>query len=231
MSIPNHIAIIPDGNRRWAKEKGLPAFVGHQSGAKKFEELLQKALAMDIKFLTFWGASFDNVTKRSEEEIACLFEIFLDYFARLANEPKVHEQRVKVSVLGRWEEVFPDNLKEVVRNLTEKTKDYNAYHLTFLMAYNGGDEMIECIKSIKDKDVEVTDESIKAHLWTRDLPSVDFLIRTGCGDDPHNSAGFMMWHTAYSQLAFLNEFFPEFGAEKFEKVVMDFEQRERRRGK
>jgi undecaprenyl diphosphate synthase len=231
MNIPNHIAIIPDGNRRWAKSKGLPTFIGHQKGAQKFEELLAKALELKVKFLTFWGASLDNITKRSEDEVACLFDIFENYFKRLANEPKVHENRIKVRIIGRWEEFFPESLKSVIRDLVDKTKDYDDYCLTFLMAYNGTDEMIECVKKIKDSSEEVSNETIKDNLWTRGLPDVDFLIRTGCEGDPHSSAGFMMWNTAYSQLFFSEEYFPDFGAKSFEESIMDFSKRERRNGK
>jgi len=230
MNIPNHVAIIPDGNRRWAKNKGLPLFIGHQNGAKKFEEILSKALELDIKFLTFWGASFDNITKRSEDEVAYLFKIFEEYFKRLISEPKVHENSVRVMILGRWEEVFPDSLKEVIKELAEKTKDYKKHCLVFMMAYNGNDEMIDCIKKLKDQNLEITPENIKNNLWTAELPGVDLVIRTGCENDPHNSAGFMMWDTAYSQLAFTNEYFPDYGAESFEKTIIDYGNRERRHG-
>ncbi|MCK9578164.1 polyprenyl diphosphate synthase [bacterium] len=231
MSIPNHVAIIPDGNRRWAKNKGLPVFVGHQNGAKKFEEILQKALELNIKFLTFWGASFDNITKRDEDEVACLFEIFEDYFKRLINEQKVHENKVRIIILGRWREVFPESLKIVINDLVEKTKGYNNHCLTFLMAYNGDDEIVDCISKLKEAGIEVNHENIKKNLWTSELPSVDMLIRTGCNGDPHNSAGFMMWDTAYSQLAFPSEFFPDYSSENFEKTIKNFADRERRKGR
>ncbi|MDD5639938.1 MAG: polyprenyl diphosphate synthase [Candidatus Pacebacteria bacterium] len=231
MNIPNHIAIIPDGNRRWAKKKGLAAFMGHQKGAEKFEELLTKALELKIKFITFWGASLDNITKRSPEEVDYLFKIFENYFNRLADEPKVHKEGVKIRVLGRWEEFFPDSLKESIYRLIKNTESYNNYGLTFLMAYNGTDEMIKCIEKLKNSKEEITNETIKNNLWTRDLPYVDFLIRTGCENDPHNSAGFMMWQTAYSQLFFSKEYFPDFGSESFEKSIDDFSKRERRKGK
>ncbi|MFA5080442.1 MAG: polyprenyl diphosphate synthase [Candidatus Paceibacterota bacterium] len=231
MNIPNHIAIIPDGNRRWAKNKGLATFMGHQKGAEKFEELLMKALELKIKFLTFWGASLDNITKRSPEEVDYLFKIFEDYFNRLANEPKVHEQGIRIRILGRWEEFFPDSLKEAICRVIKKTEDYSNYGLTFLMAYNGTDEMIECIEKMERGKEKITNEIIKSNLWTRDLPDVDFLIRTGCEGDPHNSAGFMMWQTAYSQLFFSEEYFPDFGPESFEKSIINFSKRERRNGK
>ncbi|MCK9393777.1 MAG: polyprenyl diphosphate synthase [Candidatus Paceibacterota bacterium] len=231
MNIPNHVAIIPDGNRRWAKNRGLAAFIGHRKGAERFEELLTKALELNIKFLTFWGASLDNVTKRPKEEVTYLFEIFEDYFNRLADEPKVHEAGVRIRVLGKWEELFPESLKDAIRKVIKKTKDYSNHGLTFLMAYNGTDEMIECMEKLKKNDQKITDEAIKNNLWTFDLPAVDFLIRTGCEGDPHSSAGFMMWDTAYSQLFFSEKYFPDFGVESFEKSMIDFSKRERRTGK
>jgi undecaprenyl diphosphate synthase len=228
----NHLALIPDGNRRWAKKKGLSSFMGHESGAENFENLVFKALELKIKFLTFWGASLDNVTKRSESEVSYLYNIFEKQFKRLAKDERVHKNRVKVTVIGRWEEMFPEKVKKSIYEAIECTKDYNDYNLIFLMAYNGDDEMVECIKKITANNLgNITKETIKQNLWTKDLPPVDFIIRTGCENDPHLSAGFMMWDTAYSQLFFTPEYFPDFGPESLEKAVNEFLERERREGK
>jgi undecaprenyl diphosphate synthase len=227
-----HLAVIPDGNRRWAKKNGLPSFIGHQKGAENFERLVFKALEKDIKYFTFWGASMDNITKRSESEVNYLYEIFDNQFKRLADDKRIHEKRVKVTVLGRWEKMFPEKIKESIRTAIKNTADYSDYNLIFLMAYNGDDEMLDCINGIVASGAsEVTDEMVKSHLWTKDLPPVDIVIRTGCEGDPHLSAGFMMWDTAYSQLFFTEEYFPEFGPESFGKAIDDCMQRERRVGR
>lgn len=231
MNIPNHVALIPDGNRRWAKQQGLASFMGHQKGAENFEKLVFKALELKISHLTLWGTSLDNITKRSESEVNYLYGIFRDQFNRLANDERVHKEKVKVNIIGRWEEYFSDEAKEAMRKAVEMTKDYTEHNLTFLMAYNGDDEMIDCIKKIKISDAEVTGESIKANLWTKGLPPVDFVIRTGCEKDPHLSAGFMMWDTAYSQLYFTEKFFPDFSPVFLEEAIKDYSERERRNGK
>lgn len=227
MNIPNHVALIPDGNRRWAKEKNLPSFIGHQKGAETLEKIIYKFLEFKIPYLTFWGTSLDNITKRSKTEVNYLFNIFEEQFNKIADDKEIHKNQVKIEVVGRWKEYFPEKTIKAIEKAIDQTKNYNKFFLTFLMAYNGSDEMIDCIKNIKG---EVTEEKIKENLWTRNLPAVDFVIRTGCKNDPHNSAGFMMWDTSYSQLYFTNKFFPDFKGKAFESAINDYSKRERRKG-
>jgi undecaprenyl diphosphate synthase len=227
---PCHIALIPDGNRRWAKKRGLPAFVGHDRGAGALEKILQKSLELKIPYFTFWGSSLDNITKRPKKEVDYLFQIFEKQFKRIARDKRVHQNKVKISVLGRWKEYFPLSLREAIKEAMEKTKNHDQYYLTFLMAYNGTDEMEECIKSIVKKKQKVNEKTIKQNLWTKDLPPVDLVIRTGCEDDPHLSAGFMMWDIAYAQLYFTKTYFPAFSPKEYEKAIKDYLKRERRKG-
>ncbi|MDD5555596.1 MAG: polyprenyl diphosphate synthase [Candidatus Paceibacterota bacterium] len=229
-NIPAHIALIPDGNRRWAKKRNLPAFVGHERGAEALEKILQKSLELKIPYFTFWGSSLDNITKRSKKEVGYLFQIFEKQFKRLAKDKRIHKNEVKISVLGRWKEYFPPSLNKAIEQAMEKTKGYKRYHLTFLMAYNGTDEMEECIKNIVKTKQKVNEKTIKQNLWTKDLPSVDLVIRTGCEDDPHLSAGFMMWDIAYAQLYFTRTYFPAFSPKEYEKAIKDYVKRERRKG-
>lgn len=227
---PIHVVLIPDGNRRWAKKRNLPAFVGHERGAEALEKILQKSLELKIPYFTFWGSSLDNITKRSKKEVNYLFQIFEKQFKRIGKDKRIHENQVKISVLGRWKEYFPPGLNKAIEQAMEKTKGYRRYHLTFLMAYNGTDEMEECIKSIVNKKQKVNEKTIKQNLWTKDLPSVDLVIRTGCEDDPHLSAGFMMWDIAYAQLCFTKTYFPAFSPKEYEKAIKDYVKRERRKG-
>jgi len=230
MNIPKHVAIIPDGNRRWAQKRGLATFSGHKKGSNALEEIIEKALEMKIPYLTIWGSSLDNITKRSKAEVNYLFKIFEKEFEKIVKEEKIHKNKVRIEVIGKWRECFPRSLKNAIENAVEKTKNYDKYFLTFLMAYNGTDEMIECIKKIKEKREVVNEKTIKENLWTKDLPPVDFIIRTGCENDPHNSAGFMMWHTTYSQLYFTKKYFPEFKGKQLKKAIKDYSGRKRRRG-
>jgi len=227
MNIPNHIALIPDGNRRWAKKRGLSSLMGHKKGAEALEKIINEVISLKIPYFSFWGSSLDNITKRSEDEVNHLFNIFEEYFNKIAEEKNIHENKVRIEIIGKWADYFPEKTKIAMQKAIDNTRNYNNQTITFLMAYNGTDEMIDCFKNING---EVTEQKIKENLWTKNLPGVDFVIRTGCKDDPHNSAGFMMWDTVYSQLYFTNNFFPDFKEKEFKEAIEDYSKRERRKG-
>jgi undecaprenyl diphosphate synthase len=227
-----HVALIPDGNRRWAKKRGLLPWQGHIEGAKTLEKILKKAWEMKIPYFTFWGMSADNVLKRPKEEVKVLFSIFKRYFKKVLNSKELEKEKIKINVFGRWRELFPKDLKEVIKKVILKTKNNKNFVLTFLLAYNGTDEMLEAIsKMLKLKVKEINEKTLLENLWTGSLPPVDLVIRTGCQGDPHNSAGFMMWQTAYSQFYFTKTLFPDFSPEEFEKAIKNYQKRERRLGK
>lgn len=231
----NHIAIIPDGNRRWAERKGVPLYEGHRIGVQTTEKIFEKALELKIPYLTFWAASYDNLLKRSKEEVKFLINLINEEFKGLLEDARVHKNEVKIRILGRFRKILPKKTLKIIEKLMEKTEKYNIFFLTFLLAYNGTDEMVEAIKKIsqafKGSTIKITGQVIKSFLWTRDLPPVDLVIRTGCEEDPHNSAGFMMWHTAYSQYYFTKTLYPDFNPEEFERAINNFLERERRFGK
>ena len=233
-NIPNHVAIIPDGNRRWARKRGIKAWLGHREGVKAFEKILDKSRELKIPYITFWGGSWDNLTKRSKIEINFLFKVYTEQFKRVADDKRIHQNKVKINVLGRWKEILPKETQEAIERAMAVTKSYNNFFLTFLLAYDGTDEMLDCVQKIakisQDKKIKISKNLIKENLWTKDLPPVDLIIRTGCESDPHNSAGFMMWDTIYSQLYFTQTLFPEFGPKEFEEIIEDYSKRERRLG-
>ena len=153
-------------------------------------------------------------------------------------ETKIKEEIVEETVETKpeiseeiKEEVLDKDTARVIKKCIEKTKNNNKYFLTFLLAYNGTDEMLDCISNMKKYNVKVTPENIKKNLWTKNLPAVDLIIRTGTENDPHNSAGFMMWNTAYSQLHFTKTLFPAFRPKELEKIIDQFNERNRRYGK
>jgi undecaprenyl diphosphate synthase len=178
--------------------------------------------------------SADNVLKRPKKEVEVLFSIFKKQFKKLAKSKEIQKEGVKINVFGLWKKLFPEEVKEAIKEAIEKTKKNKNFVLTFLLAYNGTDEMLEAIKKIvkkaREKEIEITEKTLIENLWTGTLPPVDLVIRTGCEGDPHNSAGFMMWHTAYSQFYFTKTFFPDFSPEEFEKAIKNFQKRERRFG-
>jgi len=231
LPIPEHVAVIMDGNRRWAEQRSLPPWKGHKEGEDVVEEVLDKALDMEIKYMTFWALSLDNVEKRSEEEVEYLMDLFEENFKKIKDDDRIHENEVRINVLGRWEEVLPERVVEAIKDAVEATADYSNYQLNLMVAYSGKDEMLQAVKNIAkevDKD-DIKPDIIKENLFTSDLPFVDLLIRTG--GEPHNSTGFMMWDTANSQYYFSEKLWPEFTAEDFEEAIEDYRKRERRFGK
>ncbi|HPN54511.1 MAG TPA: polyprenyl diphosphate synthase [Candidatus Moranbacteria bacterium] len=230
--IPKHVAIIPDGNRRWAKERGLKPWEGHVAGADNTETLLQKALKIGIECLSMWGSSLENLKKRPIEESRALLRIYEDHFSKLLKSDAIHDHQVRINFIGNWEEQFPDSLKKILYSCVEATKNYSKHTLNFFLAYSGDEEMVDTVKQIIKKGISaetVSKEIIKNNLMTKKLPAVDFMIRTG--GEPHLSAGFMMWDTANSQLYFSEKYFPDFGADEFEEAIEDFSRRNRRLGK
>ena len=234
MNLPQHIAIIPDGNRRWAKRRGLVSFLGHQKGADAAEKILETALDLKIPYITFWLCSINNLTKRNGKEVKFLHKVFGIYFRRLLKNKKIHKEGVRVRILGRWQKYLPENLKNLFEEIEAKTKDYKNFQLTFLLAYSGIDEMTTAIQRIaelriKNSELRIDENLIKNNLWTKDLPPVDLVIRTG--GEPHNSNGFMMWDTADSQFYFTETLWPDFSPEEFKKAVSIYQKIERRLGK
>ncbi|MBI5733139.1 di-trans,poly-cis-decaprenylcistransferase [Candidatus Jorgensenbacteria bacterium] len=233
MVLPKHVAIIPDGNRRWAKRKKRPSYFGHMAGAKNTEKILRTALDYKIPFITFWGSSVANVTDRSASERKHLFDIFRIYFKRLLISDDIHKNKINVDIIGRWRELFPEATKKPMEEILKRTKEYQNYRLTFLMAYSGIDEMIEAFKKVvalSVKDWNKIDSSlIKNILWTGDLPPVDLVIRTG--GEPHWSDGFMMWDVADAQLHFTETLWPDFSPQEFKNVLEAFKRTERRFGR
>lgn len=239
LNLPTHVAIIPDGNRRWAKQFGKPAWFGHQAGAKALKPILLEALKLKIPYFTFWGCSVSNVTKRDKFEVAFLFKLFELYFKKLIQEKIIYAGEIRVRVLGEWNKYFPAGAKKVIKNLIEKTKNHNKFNLTFMLAYSGTEELLAAVNEIAklktddnlflpNKPEPITSSLLKHHLYTKDLPPVDLIVRTG--GEPHLSAGFMMWDAADAQLYFTDTYWPAFTSKEFGKAIEEYGNRKRRRG-
>ncbi|MDP3725515.1 MAG: polyprenyl diphosphate synthase [Nanoarchaeota archaeon] len=231
-SIPMHLVAIPDGNRRWAKERGLPGPEGHVEGMKKFGEVAKEAFRLGVRYFTFWAASESNLTKRTKEEVAVLMMLFRDEIVRQLHAKEFDEFQARVRVYGKGLEILGDKkVTDAVRDLEERSSKYTDKQLTVLFGYNGTTEMLEAIEQVKSEKLKVTDEILRKHLWTGELPDVDLIIRTGSEGDPHNSAGFMMWLTKDSQFYFTDTCWPDFGKEKLGEALEEYTRRERRLGK
>ncbi len=230
--LPRHIAIIPDGNRRWAKERGLEPWEGHEAGAERMEEIVREGRKLGIREVSFWGSSIENLSKRPLPEKQALLRIYETQFKKLISDEDVFRDKVRIRCIGHWEEQFPESLKKILKEGIEATKDHDQYFINFFLAYSGDDDMLRAIQHIAGEGLApgmVTEEVIKSHLMTAELPPVDLLIRTG--DDPHLSAGFMMWETKDAQLYFPNCHFPDFGATGLRAAIEEYQTRERRFGK
>ncbi|MFA5986177.1 MAG: polyprenyl diphosphate synthase [Parcubacteria group bacterium] len=229
--IPKHVVVIPDGNRRWAKKRGLQPWEGHDVGAKMIEKIVRKARELGIQYISIWGSSKENLVKRPMRERQELINIYTKYFEKLINSEEVEKDDVRINIIGGWREQLPKNLVNLLEEGIEKTKYHHKYHVNFFLSYSGDDEMLaairEIIKNCHDS-ATVTKDTVKKHLFTKDLPPVDYLIRTG--GEPHLSTGFMMWDIANAQLFFSDLYFPEFDDGEFEKAIADYARRMRRHG-
>lgn len=226
------MVLIPDGNRRWAKERGRPGYYGHKVGADSAEEIFKFAYDKKLNNLTFWGCSYNNITERDRIEVKFLLALFERMFLKLSKRKEIGKDGIRIRVLGRWEEIFPTRLKKVINNMVKSTENHSSLNLTFLMAYDGRDEMQAAIKNIAESGIspdKITREVIKQNLWTKDLPPVDLVIRTG--GEPHWSAGLLMWDVAEAQLYFTKTFWPDFSPKEFEKALSLYAKTERRHGK
>lgn len=230
--VPRHLVIIPDGNRRWAAERNLEPWKGHEAGAENTEVLIREARRLGVREISFWGSSLENLTKRPLAESQALLRIYETYFKKLLGSEDIHRDRAKIRFIGHWEEQFPSSLKSILYECQEATKDYDQYFLNFFLAYSGDDEMrlaFEKVAAILKPGDKVTDQMIKENLMTCEVPPVDLLIRTG--GEPHLSAGFMMWDIANTQLYFSEKFYPDFNAVALQAALEDYASRGRRFGR
>lgn len=225
MILPNHIAIIPDGNRRWAKEKGLPTFEGHKKGLENVINLGRLLRKLNIKIFTIWGFSTEN-WQRSKQEIKYLMNLFKHIIDQYLKEAL--ENNIRLIHLGRKDR-FDNILKEKIYQAEEKTKKFSDYYFCIALDYGGHDEIIRMIKKIKniknlDKDI------IEKNLDTKDLPYPypDLIIRTG---GEKRLSGFMLWQSEYSELYFTKKYFPDFDKKELIKAIKDYSKRQRRFGK
>ena|SRR3989338_9201116 len=221
-NILNHVAIIPDGNRRWAKERGLPTFKGHRKGFQMLINIGKRSRELGIKIFTVWAFSTEN-WKRSSGEIDYLmnlYDIMLEKYFKEALKEKI-----RVIHLGRKDRINK-TLKNKIINIEEKTKNFTQHYLCIGLDYGGRDEIIRATK----KGSNLSEVNFSQFLDTKDLPypNPDLIIRTG---GEQRLSGFLLWQSQYSELMFIKKYLPDFGPEDFEKCISSFVRRQRRFGK
>jgi len=226
--IPVHVAIIADGNRRWAKQRGLPTMEGHRKGAETTKKLMKKAKELGIKIMTFWVFSTEN-WKRTQDEVGYLMRLFEEIIETQVQEAL--KEKTRIIHLGRKDRL-PESLRKKIKSAEERTKHFTEHYFVIALDYGGKDEIIRAIQKIKKADdtTPITEESITLHLDTNVLPQPepDLVIRTS-GEE--RTSGFMTWQTAYSEYYFSPLYFPDFGPEALEKAVLEYGKRKRRFGK
>lgn len=224
------MAIIPDGNRRWAVKRGAPSFIGHRRGAANAEQIIDAALRLGVTYVTFWGCSIDNLTKRDSKEVKFLMKIFGDYFKKLLADKQIHKDKIHIEILGEWRRFFSERDKGVMERLISETKMYAQKYITFLMAYSGTEEMVNAFEKVRSsyKTGRIDGAVIKRSLLTKDLPAVDLVIRTG--GEPHWSSGFMMWDIRDAQMYFTRTLWPAFSVGELKKAIGLYSDTKRRLG-
>ena len=228
---PKHIAIILDGNRRYAKRKGLNPWEGHKFGAEKVKKILEWCRDLGINELTLYSFSIDNF-KRTEREKGALFELFKENIAQLKNNEKMKEHGIKIIFIGRLE-MFPKEIQKDMEKIMQETKSNQKFKLNFAMAYSSKAEITDALKNIikKIKNNEIKEDDIDENLINDSLylsSSPDILIRPG---GEKRISDFLLWQSSYSELFFLDKLWPEFEKEDLIKCIEEFKKRKRRFGK
>jgi len=220
--LPKHVAIIPDGNRRWAKEKGLPSVEGHRYAAQTtFPNLANELARLGVKYFTFWALSTENLAGRSKEELNNLFELIRFFLKNKLKEFKKKETKFKaIGDLTR----LPEDLQKEIFKIIEDTKENKKMTVILGLNYGGRDEIIRAIK----KGNNLTKENFSNYLDTAGIPDPDLIIRTG---GEKRLSGFMLWQSEYSELYFSDLYFPDFTAKELEKAINSYSERQRRFGK
>jgi len=229
-----HIAIILDGNRRWASEKELDPWLGHEKGAERVEQLLDWCEKLGVKFITLYAFSTENF-RRSAEEVREIMRIAENEFQKLLTDERIHRNKVHVKVIGRVN-LLPEDLQKLIRDVEKATENYDKQFLNFAFAYGGRAEIVDAAREIaqKVKDGELSPEAVdeqmfEQYLYTSHMPKQepDLIIRTS-GEE--RLSGFLLWQSAYSELCFLDVYWPDFRLIDLLRAIRTFQKRKRRFG-
>ncbi len=229
--LPGHLAIIMDGNGRWAKQQGLLRVVGHENGTKSVREVIEASAEIGIKYLTLYAFSTEN-WKRPKLEVQTLMKLLVKSLKK--EIATLQDNNIKLSAIGNINDL-PKAAKKELLEVIEKTKNNSHMTLTLALSYGSREELVSVVKQLTDKvknniiSVDSIDESIiNKHLYTQNLPDVDLLIRTS---GEHRISNFLLWQIAYAELYFTNILWPDFTKNDLYEALINYQNRERRFGK
>ena len=230
LKIPEHVAVIMDGNGRWAEAQGQPRTYGHAAGSEVVENMVEVMSDAGVRFFTVYAFSTEN-WKRSEEEVSTLFSLFAVYLKKLIK--KSTENNVRCFIIGNREGLDPE-LISVIDELEEKTKDFTGLTFTIAINYGGRDEITRAVRKIAENvkagvtdPADITEDMISGKLDTAGMPDPDLLIRTG-GEE--RISNYLPWQLAYTEFYFTDLNWPDFGPDELVKAIRKFNGRERRFG-
>ncbi len=231
--LPEHIGVIMDGNRRLARKLGAKPWTGHRLGARKLEEFLEWCIQLGIKTVTTYAFSTENFS-RPKEEVDRLFDIFEEYFYKIASDDRIHRNRVRIKAIGKVER-FPERVRRAIRHAEMRTKEYDNLLLNVAVAYGGRQEIVDAFRKMGEKiergemrATDITEEEVSRHLYTTGIPDPDLIIRTS-GEE--RISGFLLWQSAYSELYFCESYWPGFRKIDFLRALRTYQQRQRRFGR
>ncbi|MFC4452487.1 isoprenyl transferase [Deinococcus sonorensis] len=235
--LPQHLGLILDGNRRFAKAAGVQREIGYEFGIDKAHEVLQWCLELGIPAVTIWVLSTDNV-KRDPAEVAHLMKLFDREARNLARDPRIHGNRVRVRAIGQHGG-FPDHVLDALKELEQATASYQGMQLNIAVGYGGREEIVDAVKVYLQHQAEqgatleqaaegLGPDDISARTYTAGLPEVDFIIRTS---GEIRMSGFMLWQSVYSEFYFCDVYWPGFRWVDFLRALRDYQGRKRRFGK
>ena len=229
-SPPRHIAIILDGNRRWARKHRMQPWKGHEQGVRKVGQLMQWAKELGVKELTLYAFSVENF-KRAKKEVDFLMDTFLREFERLRKSPKLGKEGIRIRAIGRlW--MFPPKVQKALQEIMDSTRHHKSYTVNFALAYGGRQEITDAVKGIAEmvkhsglEPKDITERMITQHLSLQSEP--DIIIRPG---GEQRVSNFLIWQGNYSEWFFLRKMWPEFTKNDLKKVIAEFHARQRRFG-
>jgi undecaprenyl diphosphate synthase len=230
-TLPHHIAIIMDGNGRWAKGKGFNRIFGHKNGVTAVRETTEACAELGIKYLTLYAFSSEN-WNRPKFEVNALMELLIETIKK--ETETFIKNGIKLNTIGRIEHL-PAKAHKSLLELKELTKNHNKLELVLALSYGSKDEIVEAVKSISEKvkagtlqPENITNETISQHLYTHNIPDPELLIRTS---GEHRISNFLLWQIAYSELYFTEVLWPDFRKEDLYNAIISYQHRERRFGK